>query len=42
LNSCSWWEIKGLREISFEFMIIKTLNSLDDEEKFMIGIRKEI
>jgi hypothetical protein len=23
-------------------MIIKTLNSLDDEEKFMIGIRKEI
>ncbi len=35
-------EIKGLRERSFEFVIIRTLNSFDDEKKFMIGVREEI
>jgi len=35
-------EIKGLKERSFEFVIIRTLNSFDDEKKFMVGCREEI
>jgi hypothetical protein len=32
---------EGLRERSFEFVIIRTLNNFDDEEKFMIGVKVE-
>ncbi len=29
---------EGLKEKSFEFVIIRTFNSFDDEKKFMIGV----
>jgi hypothetical protein len=32
---------EGLKEKSFELVIIRTLNSFDDEKKFMIGVKKE-
>jgi hypothetical protein len=42
LNSCSLWEImKDFKERSFEFVIIKTYSSFENEDSLMIGVREE-
>jgi hypothetical protein len=42
LNSYPWCDNqKGLWENNFKLVIINTLNSFEDEENIMIGVKEE-